>query len=923
MKKSQLKSIISLGLLLAMLITVMPLAFGQYVPNTPASPGNKKISTSTLVDVKPWDITIGQSTLIQGLLYPPAPYDQVVNITLRAPNGTNIVKFFTLTTDIHECWFTFTPDAVGIWTAAMAYGGDATYTSSTTTFRKVLTVHPTSEPMPVPPTTRPTKGFIGTVPKDKVGVGDAIYIVGWVSPPRELQGGIFWSDYNFVITKPDGSTETITKKPDSPATASFSYVCAVAGTYSVKLVFPGDDHLGFFKFGPCESQTTTWVAEAGYKAPQYPSVPLPASNVQWKYPVSQELYEWYQITGAWPQSNYDASQSYWNPYTKAPNTPHVIWRYVQSPAGIMGGDSGYLGFTGGSGVGSISWQGFVWTTGSRLEYVSSTSSFSVPTLIQRDIFTGQVVRTTDLPGSSASLIALELQAREKIDPRQSETVGQATNLWVSGNGGIYTVNPFTGSASSVYTGVTATKYYNGKIYSVTSNSTTGFQYLSSWDTGVRAFDWTNVNLGTAYRTGDYIDTTQDPPVWIRSQVDYGGWPIDTKISSWDLSDGSLIVDGKEVKGTQTPEGSPGRFVVGWGKYYQHADDLKLHAIDIYTGKEAWVSDKAQVYPWGDFNAYNAARGYNIVYFNSWDGYVYGYDQATGKQVMSVYSADAFQETAMGTYPMWGNTLVADGKIYVATDQHTKPNPYPRGDSLICANALTGEKIWQLPGVQGGGGLIASGVLIHTDGYDGATYAFSKGPSQVTVTCPDVAVTLGTPVLIKGTMMDMSPGMPNTPCVSDADQADWVRYLYMNRAKPALANGVPVFLQAVNTATGTLTDIWHAQSDTLGKWEYAWTPTEAGTYKILATFEGTEAYYASQDEAPLVVIAAPSPVVTPTPTETVAPTATATVAPTATASPSASPIIEQAVAPLTLYIAIAAIIIIVVAAIVALARRKKK
>jgi hypothetical protein len=143
---------------------------------------------------------------------------------------------------------------------------------------------------------------------------------------------------------------------------------------------------------------------------------------------------------------------------------------------------------------------------------------------------------------------------------------------------------------------------------------------------------------------------------------------------------------------------------------------------------------------------------------------------------------------------------------------------------------------------------------------------------------------------------------------------------MNKPKPANATGVIVFLQAVNTADGNITDIWHAQSDTLGKYEYAWTPTVAGTYKILATFEGTEAYYASQDEAPLVVVSAavaPSPVVTPTPT--VAPTPT----PVVTASPSASPIIEQAIAPLTLVIAVAAIVIIVVAAVVALARRRKK
>ena len=183
MNKNHMKTYISLGLMLSMLIAAVPFAFGQAISGAPATPGNKLISVSTLVDVKPWDISIGQSCLIQGLLYPPAPYDQLVNITLTAPNGTKIVKPFTLTTDIHECVFVFTPDAVGIWQLSMQYGGDAKYRASSATFRKVLTVHAASDVQPLAPTTRATKGFIGTVPKDKVGVGEAIYIVGWVSPP--------------------------------------------------------------------------------------------------------------------------------------------------------------------------------------------------------------------------------------------------------------------------------------------------------------------------------------------------------------------------------------------------------------------------------------------------------------------------------------------------------------------------------------------------------------------------------------------------------------------------------------------------------------------------------------------------------------------------------------------------------------------
>ena len=43
--------------------------------------------------------------------------------------------------------------------------------------------------------------------------------------------------------------------------------------------------------------------------------------------------------------------------------------------------------------------------------------------------------------------------------------------------------------------------------------------------------------------------------------------------------------------------------------------------------------------------------------------------------------------------------------------------------------------------------------------------FGKGLSATTVTTPDVVVPKGTGVVIKGTVLDLSPAQPNTPCVS--------------------------------------------------------------------------------------------------------------------------------------------------------------
>ena len=110
-------------------------------------------------------------------------------------------------------------------------------------------------------------------------------------------------------------------------------------------------------------------------------------------------------------------------------------------------------------------------------------------------------------------------------------------------------------------------------------------------------------------------------------------------------------------------------------------------------------------------------------------------------------------------------------------------------------------------------------------------------------------------MIEGTVTDQSSGAKDTPAIADASMGPWMEYLYMQKPMPTDAKGVTVFLQAM-LSNGTVIDITHATTDIMGHYEAMWTPPNADcTYKILATFEGTESYYSSSAQTALGVAAA--------------------------------------------------------------------
>ena len=295
-----------------------------------------------------------------------------------------------------------------------------------------------------------------------------------------------------------------------------------------------------------------------------------------------------------------------------------------------------------------------------------------------------------------------------------------------------------------------------------------------------------------------------------------------------------------------------------------------------TGALLYKTDVGN-YPWDEpgFSAYTQASAYGMIYRLGYGG-VYAYDWQTGKEVWK-YSAIAFSpyetpytnENGTTVYSFNGANLVADGKIYVQNTEHTPTQPITRGWGIHCLNATTGELLWKIMGSMRPAA-VADGYLAASDSYDGYLYVFGKGISKTTVEAPMTSIAKGTGIMIKGTVLDMSPAQPNTPCVSKDSMTTQMQYLHKQQPIDGLwhnetINGVPVSIDAVDP-NGNYIHIGDVVSDGYtGSFGYTWLPENAGQYTVTATFKGDDSYgssfattYASMNEP---TAASPTPTTT--------------------------------------------------------------
>ncbi len=419
--------------------------------------------------------------------------------------------------------------------------------------------------------------------------------------------------------------------------------------------------------------------------------------------------------------------------------------------------------------------------------------------------------------------------------------------------------------------------------------------------------------------------------WLLSGIaDTSQYPYVYSDVGYDISQ---ILENKAADGTY-PASIPHSFAANrtmihdiHGRYSTHIRDGKyirfdegeevFYCFSMQTGALLWQSDPIGN-AWACFTRnYELADGKLVA--TGFDGYVRCYDLNTGENLWNYYKGSAGFENAYGTYPEYAGFTIADGKVFTTADEHSSDAVIWRGAQMWAIDLETGQLVWKVNGMYRHP-IVADGILVALNSYDGQVYAFGKGTSETGVTAPQVGVTVGSPVMISGLVTDQTEVSKDTAAISDESMGLWMEYMHMQKVFPNNATGVTVTVSAVGS-DGTEQTIGTTTTDLAGNFGISWTPTTEGDYQITATFAGTESYGSSFSTAYMVVGAEQKAEPTTTPTQTTAPTQVPT-----TAAPTTSPsaIVEpgSGVSTETLLIAAAAAIIIIAVIAAAIALRKR-
>ena len=353
----------------------------------------------------------------------------------------------------------------------------------------------------------------------------------------------------------------------------------------------------------------------------------------------------------------------------------------------------------------------------------------------------------------------------------------------------------------------------------------------------------------------------------------------------------------------------------------YKETMQWVGYSMTTGERLWGPTPSQdaldyfgnpIYPY-----VTGQVAFGKLYSSGLAGVLYCYDLTNGKTLWTYGNGGAGNTTQSyfevpGNYPIFINAVGSNGLLYLVTTEHTIQTPIYKGAETRCINATTGEEVWALSDYTGEFGAmsyaIADGYATFYNGYDDQIYSVGRGPSATTVTAPDTAAAFGAPVVIKGTVMDVSAGtkqneqaarFPNgVPCASDANMKQWMGYVYQQQLLPTNFTGVPVTIDVLDS-NGNYRNIGTATTDSTGAFHLTWTPDIQGDYTVIATFQGTNGYWPSYAETAMVVQEAPPAPATATP-------------------PPAAPL-----PPFDMYILAATVVIIIAIAIVGILLLRKR
>jgi len=275
--------------------------------------------------------------------------------------------------------------------------------------------------------------------------------------------------------------------------------------------------------------------------------------------------------------------------------------------------------------------------------------------------------------------------------------------------------------------------------------------------------------------------------------------------------------------------------------------------------------------------------YGKAYWTGYGGVTYCYDVTDGSLLWTYgnggpgNSTNSGLETPWGLYPTFVD-VIADGKVYLSTTEHSPNTPLYKDALFRCINATDGTEIWTMMGyatnMYGGTDVVADGYFAFLNCYDMQIYSVGKGPSATTATASPKVSVYGSSVLVEGMVTDIAAGtkqneqaarFPNgVPAVSDASMSAWMEYVYMQKPRPTDTVGVEVVVSVLDP-NNNFYEVGRATSDENGMFSVAFTPEVPGKYAVVATFAGSESYWGSYAGTAINVEEAPAATPVPTPT----------------------------------------------------------
>jgi outer membrane protein assembly factor BamB len=813
--------------------------------------------------------------------------------------------------------------------------------------------------------TKTTHAYIGATP-NPVGVNQEVLLhVGITDYLYVVTDG--WEGLTVTVTKPDGTSDTLGPyRTDSTGGTGAVYVPTTVGTYTFQTHFPEQTYtwttpplfdpefVGTVLYEQSDSEVLEVVVNEEQREWYIPS---PTPSNYWTRPIDAQHRNWYTISGSWLEgSGRNGAFMPFNDY--APETAHILWAKPFEAGGLAGGTTGEHAYDCGDAyegkfLGSV-------VIGGVLYYNKFEARPTTQEVVAVDLHTGETLWEKPLTTPDGNVVRLSMAQQLYHDGFNYhavfdflwaiETAGSffdPVNIW-------HAFDPFTGEWMYSMENVPEMGIRFGASYTLRGPKGEILIYTIDLNNGWMAL-WNSTQvvygqIGAGMDQGSFrpysnIYDAMDGYMWnisfptglpgtlrfITENKAYGndvsGWSNigDNPINQWcvSLETGELLWEN-----TWTPPPGELSITVGassedCGIYVMTAKETReMWGFDLETGQEIWGPTDPM--PYLGIYGINTMIAYDkVIVAARMAGTVNAYDCETGNLLWSYAAVDPLGEM------LWGNQwpiqahFVTDGKVYLGHSEHSPVDPKPRGAPFICLDVETGNVIWRADGLfrqsdWGGQAIIGDSIIATQDTYDQRIYAIGKGPSQLTLEAPLTGIQLGSNVVLRGTVMDISPGTEDAPiklrfpdgvpAVSDDSMSEWMKFVYKQFPQP-MSTGVPVKLEVISDPNGNYYDIETTMTDSSGFYSVAWEPSVAGQYTILATFAGTEGYTSSYKMTSIVVDDAPTPAAPIEPEEP---------EPDEIVEPAETPMITTEIATI---IGVAAVAIIAVVVFVLLRRRK--